>query len=186
MGRVPQTSCDVPQNQGAFPCHDAPSVFFRPFSSPLSSPFPPPSGRKGRAPSISGPSRSTRPTPAPGFLCPEHRPLPAATGWSSDSWAPPSSSWGVIVKSYDAQGRLLHHGLVDQGPIDEVLSRALYHKEERIQILGIFKASASSHAMVLRIRLFSRNRTRHILLPRALSLLLSRIGSQPDLVWAAR
>ncbi len=93
---------------------------------------------------------------------------------------------GVIVKSYDAQGRLLHHGLFDQGPIDEVLSRALYHKEERIQILGIFKASASSHAMVLRIRRFSTNRTRDIPLPRALSLLVSRIGSQPDLVWAAR
>ena len=93
---------------------------------------------------------------------------------------------GVIVKSYDAQGRLLHHGLFDQGPIDEVLSQALYHKEERIQILGIFKASASSPAMVLRIRRFSTNRTRDIPLPRALSLLVSRIGSQPDLVWAAR
>ena len=93
---------------------------------------------------------------------------------------------GVIVKSYDAQGRLLHHGLFDQGPIDEVLSRALYHKDERIQILGIFKAPASSHAMVLRIRRLSTNQTRDIPLPRALSLLVSHIGAQPDLVWAAR
>lgn len=93
---------------------------------------------------------------------------------------------GVIVKSYDAKGHLLHHGLFDQGPIDEVLSRALFHKEERIQILGIFKNPSSSHSMVLRIRRFSTNQTRDIPLPRALSLLVSRIGSQPDLVWAAR
>ena len=93
---------------------------------------------------------------------------------------------GVIVKSFDANGRLLHHGLFDQGPIDEVLSRALFHKEERIQILGLFRDGSTSRKTVLRIRRLSTNKTRDIPLTKALSLLVSRIGSQPDLVWAVR
>jgi len=95
---------------------------------------------------------------------------------------------GIVVQSYDAKGNLLHHGLFDQGPIDEVLSRALFHQEERIQILGIFRTghSQSSPKMVLRIRRFATGKTRNIPLDHALSLFVSRIGTKPDLVWAVR
>jgi hypothetical protein len=90
---------------------------------------------------------------------------------------------GVIVQSFDGKGRLLHHGLFDQGPIDEVLSRALFHKEERIQIAGIFQ---SGKGKILRIRRFDTGKTIDLPLDRALSLLTARIGSKKDLVWAAR
>ena len=90
---------------------------------------------------------------------------------------------GVIIQSFDARGHLLHHGLFDQGPIDEVLSRALFHRDERIQILGIFQ---EGHGMVLRIRRFASGQLLDLPLDRALSLLTARIGSQKDLVWAAR
>ncbi len=90
---------------------------------------------------------------------------------------------GVIVQSFDAKGRLLHHGLFDQGPIDEVLSRALFHKEERIQIAGIFR---TGNGTILRIRRFATGKTLDLPLDRALSLLTARIGSKKDLVWAAR
>ncbi len=90
---------------------------------------------------------------------------------------------GVIVQSFDARGHLLHHGLFDQGPIDEVLSRAVFHQDERIQILGIFQ---KDHGKVLRIRRFASGQTLDLPLDRALSLLTARIGSQKDLVWAVR
>ena len=90
---------------------------------------------------------------------------------------------GVIVQSFDARGHLLHHGLFDQGPIDEVLSRAVFHRDERIQILGIFQ---KDHGKVLRIRRLASGQTLDLPLDRALSLLTARIGSQKDLVWAVR
>ena len=90
---------------------------------------------------------------------------------------------GVIVQSFDGKGRLLHHGLFDQGPVDEVLSKALFHKEERIQILGVFQ---KGNRRFFRIRRFSTGKTLSLPLDRALTLLTAHIGSRPDLVWAVR
>jgi len=124
-------------------------------------------------------------TGAPGV----HIPIPRTTAFAGSRrmvfrfLGTPKFFVGVIVQSYDAKGNLLHHGLFDQGPIDEVLSRALFHREERIQILGIFR---KDQKRVLRIRRLASGQTLDLPLDRALSLLTARIGSQKDLVWAAR
>lgn len=90
---------------------------------------------------------------------------------------------GIIVQSFDASGRLLHHGLFDQGPIDEVLSRHLFHRDERIQILGIFRDDGH---YLLRLKRFRTGKTLDLSLDLALATLTAHIGAQPDLVWAAR
>lgn len=90
---------------------------------------------------------------------------------------------GVIIQSFDGNGQLLHHGLFDRGPIDEVLSRHLFHRNERIQILGIFQNRGH---YLLRLKRFKTGKTLDLPLDSALATLTAHIGSQPDLVWAVR
>ena len=90
---------------------------------------------------------------------------------------------GIIVQTFDSKDRLLHHGLFDQGPIDEVLSSALFHKDERIGIVWVF---TEKNRKILRIRQFDKGKTVDVPLEKALYLIVSRIGTKPDLVWAAR
>jgi hypothetical protein len=90
---------------------------------------------------------------------------------------------GIIVQSFDKNGHLLHHGLFDQGPIDEVLSSSLFHKEERVQILGIYRENGR---YTLHLKRFATGKVRSLPLDSALETLTAHIGSKPDLVWAAR
>ncbi|AKS22841.1 MAG: hypothetical protein C75L2_00020064 [Leptospirillum sp. Group II 'C75'] len=90
---------------------------------------------------------------------------------------------GIIVQSFEKNGRLLHHGLFDQGPIDEVLSRALFHKEERVQVLGIYRENGR---YTLHLKRFATGKVQSFPLDSALRILMTHIGSKPDLCWAAR
>lgn len=87
---------------------------------------------------------------------------------------------GVLVVATGSKDRIIHHGLFDQGPIDEVLTRTFFGKVERVRVAGIFDRDGRKYLVLARIR---TKKEAWIPLSSALFALLSSIGKQSDLSW---
>lgn len=87
---------------------------------------------------------------------------------------------GVLVVATGSKDRIIHHGLFDQGPIDEVLTRTFFGKVERVRVAGIFDRDGTKYLVLERIR---TKKEAWIPLSSALFALLSSIGKQSDLSW---
>ncbi|AIA31843.1 hypothetical protein [Leptospirillum ferriphilum] len=89
---------------------------------------------------------------------------------------------GVLVRGLDARGKILRHGLFDQGPIDEVLTREYFGRVMRVHVRGVFLREGTRYLVLGRPK---TGKEAWIPLRSALSVLLSRVGRQKDLLWGS-
>ena len=89
---------------------------------------------------------------------------------------------GIVVRAFGPGGKVLRHGLFDQGPIDEVLTRVFFGRVLRVRTLGVFERQGKRYLVVGRSK---TGKEAWIPLESALSVLLTHVGRQPDLLWGA-
>jgi hypothetical protein len=87
---------------------------------------------------------------------------------------------GITVQAIGSGNKILRHGLFDQGPITEVLTKSFFGTVERVRIAGIFERHGKMYLVLERER---TKKEAWIPLSSALSSILSNIGKQDDLAW---
>lgn len=87
---------------------------------------------------------------------------------------------GITVQAIGSGNKILRHGLFDQGPITEVLTKTFFGTVERVRIAGIFERHGKMYLVLERMR---TKKEAWIPLSSALSSILSNIGKQGDLAW---
>lgn len=87
---------------------------------------------------------------------------------------------GVLIRAIGPDQKILRHGLFDQGPIDEVLTKTYFGTVERVRISGIFERRWTRYLVLKRMK---TGQEAWIPLSSVLSAILSNIGKTPDLAW---
>ncbi|MHB8543775.1 MAG: hypothetical protein ACYC9S_07220 [Leptospirales bacterium] len=94
----------------------------------------------------------------------------------------PSYFVGILVSGRNRSGQQIHHGLFDQGPINEVLSEAFWKKPVLIHIDGIAEFGKKRYLIIEEL---PQKTLVRVPLEKALSVLFAQIGNRKDLVWGA-
>lgn len=87
---------------------------------------------------------------------------------------------GILVRAIGPDHKILRHGLFDQGPIDEVLTKTYFGSVERVRISGIFERHGTQYLVLQRVK---TGQEAWIPLLSALSAILSNVGKTADLAW---
>ena len=94
----------------------------------------------------------------------------------------PSYFVGILISARNRSGQKVHHGLFDQGPINEVLSQTFWKTPVLLHIVGLTQLGRKRYLVIEELP--NKTETR-IPLEKALSVLLAQIGTRKDLVWGA-